>query len=95
MQPRAQLSTRHVGGILVPQPETEPTSSALAGGFLTTGPPGMSHSSLLIAGEKHTRGRVKGLYHRSYKGMASGIIFRNDPGTFLDKAWLTLITFSS
>ena len=29
-------------GILVPQPGIEPTSPALAGGFLTTGPPGKS-----------------------------------------------------
>ena len=29
-------------GILVPQPETEPTSPALEGGFLTIGPPGRS-----------------------------------------------------
>ena len=27
-------------GILVPQPGIEPTSPALQGGFLTTGPPG-------------------------------------------------------
>ena len=31
-------------GILVPQPGTKPVSPALEGGFLTTGPPGMSHS---------------------------------------------------
>ena len=30
-------------GILVPWPETEPTSPALQDGFLTTGPPGTSH----------------------------------------------------
>ena len=29
-------------GILVPQPGTEPSSPALEGGFLTTGPPGKS-----------------------------------------------------
>ena len=29
-------------GILVPQPGTEPECPALAGGFLTTGPPGKS-----------------------------------------------------
>ena len=29
-------------GILVPQPGTESVSPALEGGFLTTGPPGMS-----------------------------------------------------
>jgi len=29
-------------GILVLQPETEPVSPALEGGFLTTGPPGRS-----------------------------------------------------
>ena len=32
-------------GILVPQPGIEPTSPALEGGFLTTGPPGKSQDS--------------------------------------------------
>ena len=31
-------------GILGPQPGTEPASLALQGGFLTTGPPGKSHT---------------------------------------------------
>ena len=33
-------------GILVPPPEIKPTSSALAGGCLTTGPPGKSQKRL-------------------------------------------------
>ena len=32
-------------GILVPRPGIEPTSPALEGGFLTTGPPGKSPNS--------------------------------------------------
>ena len=34
--------------ILVPQPGIEPTSPALEGGFLTTGPPGKSRNNLFI-----------------------------------------------
>ena len=34
-------------GILVPQPGIKPTSSALEGGFLTTGPPGKSPGLIL------------------------------------------------
>ena len=37
-----QLSCPMACGILVPQPEMEPTSPALEGGFLTTGLPGKS-----------------------------------------------------
>ena len=33
-------------GILVPQPGIDPTSPALEGGFLTTGPPGKSQTFL-------------------------------------------------
>ena len=36
------LSCSVACGILVLPPRTEPTSSALHGGFLTTGPPGKS-----------------------------------------------------
>ena len=36
------LSCATACGILVPQPGIEPMSPALAGGFLTTGPPGKS-----------------------------------------------------
>ena len=35
---------REAGGILVPQPGIGPTSPALEGGFLTTGPPEKSHN---------------------------------------------------
>ena len=35
-------------GILVPPPGIGPTSPALEGGFLTTGPPGKSQESLLV-----------------------------------------------
>ena len=38
------LSCPTTWGILVPQPEIEPMSPALEGGFLTTGPPGKSVS---------------------------------------------------
>ena len=38
------LSCSVAGGILVPQPGTEPVSPALHGGFLTTGPPGKSRA---------------------------------------------------
>ena len=37
-----RLSCPTVCGILVPRPVIEPTSPALEGGFLTTGPPGKS-----------------------------------------------------
>ena len=43
------LSCFAVCGILVPPPGIEPTSPALEGGFLTTGPPGKPpHTSTLI-----------------------------------------------
>ena len=35
-----ELSCPMADGILVPQPGLKPTSLALEGGFLTTGPPG-------------------------------------------------------
>ena len=34
-------------GILVPQPGIKPTSSALEGGFLTTGPPGKTPTEFI------------------------------------------------
>ena len=39
---RRGLSCPAVCGILIPRPETKPTSPALAGRFLTTGPQGKS-----------------------------------------------------
>ena len=36
-----ELSCPMADGILVPQPGLKPTSLALEGGFLTTGPPGV------------------------------------------------------
>ena len=43
-----RLSCSTACGILVPSPEIKPTSPALEGRFLTTGPPGKSPTSLLI-----------------------------------------------
>ena len=42
------LSCPAACGILVPRPGIEPASPALAGGFLTTGPPGKSPERILI-----------------------------------------------
>ena len=42
------LNSSEACGILVLQPETEPTSSALQGKFLTTGIPDKSSLSLLL-----------------------------------------------
>ena len=42
------LSCPTAHGILVPQPGIEPTSPALEGGFLTTGPPGRSQESYIF-----------------------------------------------
>ena len=42
------LSSPWVRGILVPRRGIEPTSPALPGRFLTTGPPGKSHFNLLF-----------------------------------------------
>ena len=44
-----QLSCSKVHGILVPAPGIEPLSPALAGGFLTIGPPGKSPESWLAS----------------------------------------------
>ena len=43
------LSCPSACGILVPQPGIEPASPALEGGFLTTGPPGKSVSSVFYS----------------------------------------------
>ena len=44
------LSCPTACGILVSQPGIEPTFPALAGGFLTPGPPGKSLCAILISG---------------------------------------------
>ena len=38
-----EFSCPTAGGIFVPRPRREPVSPASAEGFLTTGPPGMTH----------------------------------------------------
>ena len=54
----SSCGTWHMGcptvhGILVSQPGTEPSSPALYGGFLDSGPPGKSSSFLRVAQELH------------------------------------------
>ena len=52
-------------GILIPEPGIKPTTLALEGGFLTTGPPGKSLSVLIFKQQQAVLGLVNDIWNRN------------------------------